>query len=714
MSSPHSPLTMAPDDQPAGAPLTSWYTQGVTDGFGDRLLMFDNAATGPVELLRVRADFAGVAGFEAALRARFDQLSSFTHPGFAQARVVNHLENGGGLTVASTHVPGTRLSELFVAARPTPGMHPASVREAFGDLVAAIAELHRQGRGLAHGALSAERILLTFDRRLIVTDYVFGEALQRLNLTREQLWSEFGLVCDTASGGTSLDQRGDLAQLALLMASLVIGRRVSPGEYPHKMPALLRDFTSASDKRAPDVTASLRTWLEQAIDPAGFGSVAAAERALAVTSRRPHSIDAHVSSPADLTSPGLATPTDAVPGVGPSDPTTLSSQAAAPPQVAPPTVPIAAPLAAVPLPPPALDAQPLALASPRAAASAPVELPVPELLHDQPNVTRQPLVVALPPVAPSSSPFATSAAPVLPVGAVPQIVTQPTAAPPDAYPARRPEPFSWIGGTELEADVDPVVANAESSTTIWRWVSVALGILAIAQGVIIFRLLSRQPSAVSGSTPINSTASGGTVVPGNTPTGVAPLIGQLGDQNSIAEVIPPATAAPNNPAPAGAPQTPARVPRPETPARPQRVDAAPARTGGVRVVSPIRLQVIKGEQLLGLGGLGLGPVFMTPGDYELDFVNNPLGFRVKQQVLVAAGQVLTVRINPPNGSMSLTAQPSAQVWIDGRLVGDTPLDASVPLGEHEVIFRNAQLGERRQRAVVQAGSLTRVSASFNP
>jgi hypothetical protein len=54
------------------------------------------------------------------------------------------------------------------------------------------------------------------------------------------------------------------------------------------------------------------------------------------------------------------------------------------------------------------------------------------------------------------------------------------------------------------------------------------------------------------------------------------------------------------------------------------------------------------------------------------------------------------------------------VFIDGRAVGDTPLaNLPIALGEHEIVFRHPQLGERRQKAVVQAGGLTRVSASFN-
>jgi hypothetical protein len=48
-------------------------------------------------------------------------------------------------------------------------------------------------------------------------------------------------------------------------------------------------------------------------------------------------------------------------------------------------------------------------------------------------------------------------------------------------------------------------------------------------------------------------------------------------------------------------------------------------------------------------------------------------------------------------------------------MGDTPLaNLSVSLGEHDVLFRHPELGERRQKAVVKADTLTRVSVTFTP
>ena len=306
MASSPSPLTAAPEDPSARAQLSSWYSQGPSDGFGDRLLMFDNAATGPLELLRVRPDFSFIPDFETDVRARFERLLSFNHRGFALTRAVNQLDNGDGLTVVSAHVPGTRLSELFESKQPHAGMHPVSVRWALGELVSALAELHRQGQKIAHGALAPERIVITADRHLVVTDYVFGQALTNLRLPADRLWTEFGIVSLAQHGVGVLNQRSDVIQLGLLVMSLVLGRRVTPTEYPEQLGQLLDEFTAASDRRAPDATPTLRSWLEQALDPDGFQSATEAELPLL--------------QPLGLLAPAAAPPPTPAPAPGPAQP----------------------------------------------------------------------------------------------------------------------------------------------------------------------------------------------------------------------------------------------------------------------------------------------------------------------------------------------------------------------------------------------------------
>ena len=51
----------------------------------------------------------------------------------------------------------------------------------------------------------------------------------------------------------------------------------------------------------------------------------------------------------------------------------------------------------------------------------------------------------------------------------------------------------------------------------------------------------------------------------------------------------------------------------------------------------------------------------------------------------------------PNGTLSINAQPWAEVWVDGERVGETPIgNLSRRIGTHEVLFRHPDLGERRE------------------
>jgi hypothetical protein len=142
-----------------------------------------------------------------------------------------------------------------------------------------------------------------------------------------------------------------------------------------------------------------------------------------------------------------------------------------------------------------------------------------------------------------------------------------------------------------------------------------------------------------------------------------------------------------------------------------RTAARPQRAGGVKVSSPFELHVLEDERLL--GSSAEGPVVTTAGRHEFDLVNSALGYRSRRVVDIKAGQIVSLAVTPPNGSVSINALPWAEVWIDGRSVGETPLgNLSVPLGEHEIVFRHPELGERREKAIVRSDRLTRVSANL--
>jgi hypothetical protein len=135
------------------------------------------------------------------------------------------------------------------------------------------------------------------------------------------------------------------------------------------------------------------------------------------------------------------------------------------------------------------------------------------------------------------------------------------------------------------------------------------------------------------------------------------------------------------------------------------------RSGGLRLTTPIELQVLEGERVL--GSSVDGPIVASAGVHQLDFINTAIAFRSRQTVTIKAGEIIPMKVEPPDGRVSINAQPWAQVWIDGNLIGETPLaNLTVSAGEHEIIFRHPQLGERRETTIVKSGVQTRISATL--
>ena len=254
----------ATHSDPHAAGLASWYTPGRSDGFGDRLLMFDNTDAISLELLRFRRELAQAPGFENALRDRVDNVAQFRHASFPLIRAVVHLDDED-LTLVSAHTAGQRLSEL-PTGKLRKGLHPAVVTWMFREVTPALAALQRCGSTVAHGALTADRIVLTSDGRLCIVEHVLGSALRRLSLSPAVLWQQFGVLAPADDQGMGrIDQRSDVIQLGTIALSLLLARPVSLHDFERRLPALLDEFSALADLSPSVFAAPLRTWLERAL-----------------------------------------------------------------------------------------------------------------------------------------------------------------------------------------------------------------------------------------------------------------------------------------------------------------------------------------------------------------------------------------------------------------------------------------------------------------
>jgi hypothetical protein len=301
-----------------GSRLTTWYAQGHSDGLGDRLLMFDNTTAPSWEILRFKPAIAQDLRFATALRHRMETLSTFQHPAFPVVRSIKDFGQEDGLAVVSTYVSGVRLSDAL--------KKPRSVEFAvhlLRQLMPALVALHEHSDGIAHGAVTLDRVVLTGDGRLTIREQMVGSAIDALELSAVELWSQFGiltpssrLVCPT------LDARSDVAQLALVALSLMAGRRIVLQEYPHTVREPLERLVRL---------ASLRQWFERALDLDGDGFRSAREASEALVEVKQEGQRADAGLPAPRHTPPVAAKQQAA-----SSP----NQPPAPPQPEHPLAPI--------------------------------------------------------------------------------------------------------------------------------------------------------------------------------------------------------------------------------------------------------------------------------------------------------------------------------------------------------------------------------------
>jgi hypothetical protein len=694
----------------------SWYTPGHSDGLGDRLLMFDNTTASSLELLRFKREFSDSAAFEAALRRRIDELDGFSHPAVAKVRAVDRLGPGEGLALISNYTPGRRLSEIVHEAR-----GPTFALELIRQLTPVLATLQRQGDGIAHGALTAQRIVVTPEGQLVIVEHVLGAALESLGLPAERLRSELGIVVPPRGEQVALDRRADVIQLACVALSLLLGRRLDPADYPLKSADLLAEF-ALTDPRGAAAAPGLRLWLEQALQLTGpaFESAQDAHDALNELSEdgepppEPHRTLHAGHAPVEAAASAAIQPT---PNVGEDD-------AEAPAQ--PVEVPVVA-------------------GSPRTTSD--VGHPGSVTIVAGPSNSE-----SVPGGRPNTFEFwqATRMTEATRHIEAPRTPLRPTA----------PEAATAIKWGQDSSPLSRTV-RLRGLGDILLWVAAGLAAVAIGEAIVIGGLVRarRLAGLPAGPTAImvESPQPGAEVMVDGRRAGLTPLKLNVGAETHSIRVLPPEE--PVDAATRALPPTPAPLTRLEIASDPVgarvMLDGAPrgvtplstsvspgphtvvlseglttvsrtitvaagstatvmatltpagAVAGWLAITVPLELQVLEGGNLI--GSTSAAKLMLPAGHHDLELTNAAVGFRTTVPVDIQPGKTVTTTVTVPNGSVSINALPWANVWLDGRALGTTPIaNLDVPLGTHEVIWRHPQFGERRQTVVVTAKSPVRL------
>jgi len=136
----------------------------------------------------------------------------------------------------------------------------------------------------------------------------------------------------------------------------------------------------------------------------------------------------------------------------------------------------------------------------------------------------------------------------------------------------------------------------------------------------------------------------------------------------------------------------------------------PIFSGFVAISAPIVLEVSENGKSVGTTE---NQIMLSPGHHDLQVANRDLHYSAKQSVDIDPGEVKRLELDP-QGTVNINAQPWAEVWIDGKKIGETPLaNLSVPLGVREIVFKHPQFGERKVVTTVVADETGAVAIDFS-
>jgi hypothetical protein len=738
--------SLAANDRPE-APLFS-------DGLGERVVAADGATGELLQILRLRPALTAVPSFEFALRERAARLANFRHAYYARVRRVDRaLAPTAALAIVSDHLEGTRLSDILrVAHEKQLQLDINAALCLIRQLVPAVAVLHENARDVAHGLIAPERLIVTPNARLVIVEHVLGAAIEQLQFGRDRLWQEFRVAMPPSAGLPRFDHRADVTGMGLVSLALILGRPLRHDEYPHRIPDLLNEARerSALGEEQP-LSQPLRLWLERALQVDVRRSFASAPEAMASLEEVVSDDGMYVAAPVALETflsryiASLLEPPAPEPAARVEPPPPVVSRTVSPEVSKPvPSQPV------TPVMPASVNPAVSEIDS-RFDALMPPMGPAAGDPHKQSSLASTPQLSDLLGPDPLLPPIegATGAAakplfnPDAPFTATP-------VAP--AREARKMPPYTkiaalvalvlllggggfagykYLGASAVSpamgslnvqsnpAGVDVFVDGVAHGRTPSR-VSLSPGShilelrgrgvprvipFTVTANAEVSQYLELPEAPVTGQLAVQSDPPGAKVIVDGTERGVAPLtIPDLAPGDHKVELQ----------SDAGSAKHTVTVQAGGTASLVVPIGAAASGgpvSGWVAVKAPFTMEIREQGRLLGT--TDADRLMITAGRHELDLVNETLGYRASRVVVVGPGKVASISLELPMGVINLNAAPWAEVWIDGRRVGETPIgNLSVSIGPHEVVFKHPQFGEKRQAVSVTLGAPVRLSVDM--
>ena len=724
--------SLAANDRPE-APLFS-------DGLGERVVAADGATGELLQILRLRPALTAVPSFEFALRERTARLANFRHAYYARVRRVDRaMAPTSALAIVSDHIEGTRLSDILrVAQEKELQLDINAALCLIRQLVPAVAVLHENARDVAHGLIAPERLIVTPNARLVIVEHVLGAAIEQLQFGRDRLWQEFRVAMPPSAGLPRFDHRADVTGLGLVSLALILGRPLRTDEYPHRIPDLLsqaRERSALGEEQA--LSQPLRAWLERTLQIDIRRSFASAPEAMASLEEVVSDDGMYVAAPVALEtflSRYIASLLELMPEeVARVEPPPAVVSKAVSPEPAKPAEPEVAKAAAPPQSESEIEARLDAVLLQQAPLAAPRELT--DLLGPDPLVPPPAPPVASGPSKPLFDPDAPFTAAPAPSG------REPGKARPYGRIAALVALVLVLGGglagykylsasavtpamgslnvQSNPAGVDVVVDGVAHGRTPAR-VSLTPGShilelrgrgvprvipFTVTANAEVSQYLELPEAPLTGQLAVQSDPAGAKVIVDGTERGTAPLtIPDLAPGDHKVELQSDGASAKHTVAVQAGGTASLVVP----------MGAAAASgpvSGWVSVKAPFTMEIREQGRLLGT--TDADRLMIAAGRHELDLSNDSLGYRATRVVQVAPGKVAGIALELPMGVINLNAAPWAEVWIDGRRVGETPIgNLSVSIGPHEVVFKHPQFGEKHHAVSVTLGAPVRLSVDM--
>jgi hypothetical protein len=256
-------------------------TSGYEDGFGRRTLTFDRETGGILERLQLAPE---LGAFEQSLRERVERSAAFEDERFARIRGIERDPRTNALVVISESVSGNRFSDLLegLGSDASDAAAASGIDPALGfllEVLPALAAL-QTATGFSHGAVGPGRIVVTSAGHVVLLDWIYAQALERLHLNRDRLWRKFGLAMPASPGQGTFDGRSDVAQAALTAVMIVIGRALRADEYPDGLTTVVSEVVDIAQIRGtPQFATGLQRFLHRALPLPGSRPFPDAEEA---------------------------------------------------------------------------------------------------------------------------------------------------------------------------------------------------------------------------------------------------------------------------------------------------------------------------------------------------------------------------------------------------------------------------------------------------